>query len=55
LKSVSFSQDLDDLWEEHDVNKDGHLDKTEAKKFVDKLVQGLDYQRAQNYNPENFE
>ena len=55
MKTVSFKEDLDELWEAHDINKDGHLNKTEAKKFIDKLVQGLDYERAKNYNPENFE
>lgn len=55
MKTVTFSQDLDELWEEHDINKDGWLNKAEAKKFIDKLVQGLDFERAKNYNPENFE
>ena len=55
MKTVSFKEDLDELWDAHDINKDGHLNKAEAKKFIDKLVQGLDYERAKNYNPENFE
>ena len=55
MKTVSFKEDLDELWDVHDINKDGHLNKAEAKNFIDKLVQGLDYERAKNYNPENFE
>lgn len=37
------------------MNKDGKLAKDECKVFIQKLVSVIDFNRAQNYNPDNFE
>ena len=54
--SVTFSKDLDQLWMQHDVDGSGWLDKSEAKLFIEKLVECIDdRERAALYDPQNFE
>ena len=52
---ASFSKDIDTLWEQHDVDKNGYLDKVEAKKFLDEISKVICQDRAKFYNPDNFE
>jgi len=35
--SASFSKDVDEMWEEHDVDKNGYLDRQEAREFVNEI------------------
>jgi len=55
LSTTNIKIDLDDLWKEHDVKQNGYLDKSQSKKFVDKLAKNIDSNRASNYNQENFD
>ena len=55
MSTTNIKIDLDDLWKEHDVKQNGYLDKSQSKKFVDKLAKNIDSNRASNYNQENFD
>ena len=34
---ATFSKSIDHMWEEHDVDRNGYLDREEAKKFLQEL------------------
>ena len=52
---VTFSRSLDDLWAEQDLDKNGYLDKGEAKQFIGQIVGIIDQERAKNYDKHNFD
>ena len=52
---VSFSRDLDEIWDEVDDDKNGFLDKKEAKTFLDEVTRCVQKDRAKNYNKNDFE
>jgi polyhydroxyalkanoate synthesis regulator phasin len=39
----------------HDLDKNGYLDKKEAKTFVDEISQCIEKERAKNYDPTKFD
>ena len=43
------------MWEEHDIDKNGYLDREEAKTFLDELAQVISENRKKFYDPNNFE
>ena len=53
--NVAFSQPLDDVWEEFDIDKNGILDREEAKCFVDKIACVIQKDRAHNYDKSTFD
>ena len=53
--SASFSQDIDEVWLKNDLDKNGYLDKVEAKAFLDQVVKIIDKDRAGNYDPKQFD
>ena len=52
---ATFSKSIDQMWEEHDIDKNGYLDKDEAKTFLDELAQVISENRKKFYDPNNFE
>tara|TARA_B110000285_G_C15084200_1_gene595225 strand:+ start:249 stop:569 length:321 start_codon:yes stop_codon:yes gene_type:complete len=53
--NCSFSKDIDELWVVHDRDKNGYLDKTEAKTFVSEISQCIERERANNYDATKFD
>lgn len=50
-----FSQDLEEVWAKHDVDKNNKLDKNEAKNFMADIKNLLiDQNKAKNYDPSKF-
>ena len=50
-----FSQDLEEVWAKHDVDKNNMLDKDEAKNFIAEIKKLLiDQRKANNYDPSKF-
>lgn len=47
--SANFTKDIDELWTEQDKDKNGYLDKVEAKKFLDSIADCIDADRSKNY------
>jgi|TARA_B110000285_G_scaffold190430_1_gene217662 hypothetical protein len=43
---ASFSEDIDEMWTNFDVDKNGFLDREEAKEFVSKLSEIIDEDRG---------
>jgi len=37
------------MWNEHDVDKNGYLDRDEAQPFLDEVAKIIDKERAKNY------
>ena len=52
---AKFTKSIDLMWEEHDVDKNGFLDRSEARTFLDELSKIISQDRAKFYNPDNFE
>ena len=52
---TQFSKPIDEVWDQADSDKNGYLDKNEAKVFLDEIVKIIDKDRAQNYKKENFD
>ena len=51
-----FSQDLEEVWAKHDVDKNNMLDKDEAKNFIGDIKKLLiDQKKAKNYDPSKFD
>ena len=46
---ATFSKDIDQLWEQHDVDKNGYLDKIEAKKFMHEVSKIISKDKAKFY------
>ena len=44
--SVKFTKPLDQIWDEHDIDGNGQLDKNEAKTFLDEIVTYIDSESA---------
>ena len=53
--SATFTIDLDELWLAHDTDRNGYLDLEECRAFINELVEYIDYDRAQNYDPAKFD
>jgi hypothetical protein len=53
--SAKFSKDIDALWEAHDTDKNGYLDRKEAKPYLDQIAKCIDKDRAENYDKEKFD
>lgn len=51
----TFSRDIDELWNTHDLDKNNYLDKEEARPFIAALVDCIDAERKQYYDPSNFD
>jgi len=47
--------DVDELWEQKDADKNGYLDREEAKKFLNALSGIMEPERAANYTDSAFE
>jgi len=45
----TFKKDLDEMWNEHDVDQNGYLDRDEAQPFLDEVAKIIDKERAKNY------
>jgi Ca2+-binding EF-hand superfamily protein len=43
------------MWDEHDRDGNGYLDRAEAKTFLDELSKVISDDRAKFYNPDYFE
>ena len=52
---ASFGKDIDDMWDAHDLDGNGYLDRAEARTFVFEISQCIERERAKNYNPLNFD
>ncbi len=48
---ASFSKDIDTLWDIHDRDGNGYLDREEARTYVQEISQCIDKDRAKNYKP----
>ena len=48
--SATFSSDLDDLWTSNDVDKNGYLDRQEAKEFIAQIQKIISEDRASLYD-----
>lgn len=46
---------MDALWEAHDTDKNGYLDKKEAKTYLDEISKCIDKERAENYDKSKFD
>lgn len=53
--TAKFTKDLDHLWETHDVDQNGYLDRSEARKFVKEIQRVIDKERAQFYDESKFD
>ena len=51
----SFSKDIDELWEVHDRDGNGYLDKKEASSFVKEISKCIERERAKNFNDIKFD
>ena len=51
---VSFSKDLDKVWDQYDGDKNGYLDKVESEKFIEEVAGAIDQDRAYNYDKSKF-
>ena len=49
--SRNFRVDLDQKWNQHDVDGNKMLDKKECKNFLDDIYPHVDISRKRNYNP----
>ena len=52
---VKFERPIDEMWDEYDVNKNGYLERDEAKKFIDKISKFIDKDRAKFYKRDKFD
>jgi hypothetical protein len=43
------------LWKHHDIDKNGYLDREEARSYVFEISECIDRDRAKNYDPDNFD
>ena len=50
-----FSTPLDELWEDFDIDKNGFLDREEAKPFLEEVRKVIQRDRAANYDTKEFE
>ena len=46
---------IDLIWDEHDADKSGFLDKKETQEFVKHTLQYLDAEKAEKYTGDNFD
>lgn len=46
---------IDLIWDEHDADGSGFLDKKETEEFIKETLKYLDPDAAQNYNRDNFD
>merc|ERR1711908_134235 len=53
--SASFSKDIDVLWDTHDIDRNGYLDRKEAKTYLDDIYKIIDKDRASNYDKAKFD
>ena len=53
--SATFSSDLDDLWTLNDVDKNGYLDRKEAKEFIAQIQKIISEDRASLYDSTKFD
>jgi len=47
--------DLDEAWQEKDVDQNGYLDKEECRSFLSKIKNFIVPLRAQNYDEDDFD
>ena len=52
---TSFNKSVDEIWDKFDADKNGWLDKVEAKKFIDAIATVIDKDRAKFYDKNNFD
>ena len=52
---ATFNKDLDEMWNQHDFDCNGYLDKEEARGFVFEISQCIESSRAINYDPAKFD
>lgn len=50
--NARFTKSIDGMWEEHDRDGNGYLDRDEAKTFLEELSKVISEDRAKFYNPE---
>ena len=43
---ATFENDIDEMWEAQDLDKNGYLDRQEARKFVSEIQRVIDKERA---------
>ena len=43
------------LWNNKDVDKNGYLDREEAREFVEEISKCIGKERSMNYNANNFD
>ena len=53
--SATFSRDLDEMWVEHDKDKNGYLDKSEARTFVAEVKKVISEERGKCYDEASFD
>ena len=53
--SQHFGVNLDQLWAQHDYDRNGMLDKEECKNFIDDLLKYIAPERGENYQAHLFE
>jgi hypothetical protein len=53
--SKNFTKDVDILWSEVDIDKNGVLDKEECKVFLAEIKKNIVEERAKNYDEANFD
>lgn len=53
--SANFSVDIDVMWKYHDIDKNGYLDREEARTFVFEISECIDRDRALCYDPAKFD
>ena len=51
----TFSRDLDEMWVEHDKDKNGYLDKSEARTFVAEVKKVISEERGEYYDEASFD
>ena len=51
---TTFTKDLDTLWENIDIEKNGYLDYMQTQIFLDEVAGCIDEKRASNYDKANF-
>ena len=52
---MNFEIDIDEVWSQVDIDKNGLLERKECREFLKALASNACYDRAQNYNENNFD
>ena len=52
---LKFKKPLDELWAKADDDNNGFLDKNEAPRFLEEVVENIESEHQNNYDPSKFD